>query len=50
MSLMFRGFIKGQEPGKLSVCKHDFAQLLLTSCLTFSINEHIRVNYPALVY
>ena len=42
-----QGLTKGQTLGKVTVCQHDFAQLLLTSHLTFSIKEHVQVNYHA---
>ena len=45
-----RGFIKGQPPRELNICERDFAQLLLTTCLTFSIKDHIQVNYPLQVH
>lgn len=35
----YRGFIKGQGPGKLTVYEYSFAQLLPPPCVTFS-------NYP----
>ena len=38
-----RGLIKGRAWGKLAVCEHDFAQLLLTSCLTFSTKKKLYI-------
>lgn len=46
----YTGFIKGRAQDKMTICEHDFAHLLLISCLSFPIKEHIQVTYPGQLY
>ena len=42
---MYRGFIKGRAPGKLTGCEHDFARLLYISKNFFLIQGTIKNSF-----